>query len=146
MYTVILNTYFSFLGGSLRFRDAVEGKTNIRFGYQFSSDFDWDTSHWRWSFGYAGSDTLYNGKGVNKTAKGISNLVITDLPLSYYERDIRVQLIFEVVYDDVAYTVYDTYQYRSVRGVGEAILEHETESLESIAYAQQILAEIEAAG
>ena len=88
---------------------------------------------------------LYEGKGVNKTADGISNLVIAKVALANYERDIRVKLAFEVTYEGTDYTVFDAFQYRSVRGVAEAILEYETESTASIEYAQKIIAELDAA-
>ncbi len=145
VWTAIPNVYFEFLGGALRYSDAVEGKAHIRFGYDFSDDFVLEGSNWRWEYGFADSESVYEGVGVNYTEEMITNLVITGVTQTYWERELTSRLIFEVELDGTRYTVYDSERVRSVRGVAESILaDSELENEKCIAYAQSIIDALEA--
>ena len=136
-YTIVKNEYFDFLGGSLRYGDAVAGETNIRFGYRFAEDFDLATSNWQWNWGYL--DETGNKKGSEKTSANISNLVITGVPAEYYATNFNVELIFEVTLDGVTYTVTDRVRTRSIKQVATGMAANPAESDEARAYAQTVL-------
>ncbi|MBQ9784495.1 MAG: hypothetical protein IJW29_03240 [Clostridia bacterium] len=140
LYTVLDNDFFRFLGGSLRYADAVEGHTNIRFGYQFVATFDLDASNWSWNYGVAG-DGDWSGyiKGKNKTDANVTNLVITGVPVDYYSSNLESELVFDVTIDGVTYTITDRVRTRSVLGVAQGMAANPDESQSAKDYAQTII-------
>ncbi len=139
LYSVIENNYFRFLGGSLRYRDTEDGFANIRFGYQFTSTFDLDSTSWGWNYGVAGKNLPNYIAGVNKTETNVTNLVITGVPASYYQTDLESQLVFDVVIDGDAYTVYDRVRARNVYGIAQNMINNPTETQDAKDYAQKIV-------
>ena len=138
-YTVVENTYFRFLGGSLRYSDATDGKANIRFGYDFADDFDLEASGWGWEFqleGYALNNVTGNKYIVGEN---ITNLVLTGVRLTDYATDINVTIYFTVEIDGITYTVYDRVQTRTILGVAQAIAADPFESDDSKIYAQSVI-------
>ena len=139
LYSVIENTYFRFLGGSLRYSDPKNGYANIRFGYQFTASFDLDNTKWSWNYGVAGKGLPNYIVGTNKTDANVTNLVITGVPESYYKTDLECQLVFEVKIDGVTYTVYDRVRARNVFNIASNMVKNPTESQGAKDYAQTIL-------
>jgi hypothetical protein len=139
LYRVIENSYVRFLGGALRYADATEGKANLRFGYLFNADLALETTDWKWNYGVAGSGLTNEREGENVSADSRTNLVITDVPYSYFDKSIEVQLTFTLTVDGVKYTAIDRIRERSVLGVAEGILASPNESAEAKAYAQSIV-------
>ena len=138
-YTVLKNTYFEFLGGSLRYGNAVGGVANIRFGYRFDANFELDVSNWKWNYGVAG-EGLPNAKiGENKTVNNVTNLVITGVPAAYYASMLEVQLVFDVVIDGVTYKITDRERERSVLGVAQSMVASPYETDTAKTYAQTII-------
>lgn len=138
-YTVIENNYFRFLGGSLRYSDATAESANIRFGYQFSMSVDLDAVTWSWNYGVAGSGLPSYVAGANKGANNVTNLVITGVPLSYFDSMLESQLVFEIEIDGTVYTVTDRVRSRSVLGVAQSIVQSTNEGAASKAYAQSVI-------
>ena len=138
-YEILKNIYFEFLGGSLRYGDAVDGFANIRFGYRFDASFALDTSNWRWNYGVAGEGLPNVKLGQSKTDNNVTNLVITGVPVSYYASTLEVQLVFDVVIDGVKYTVTDRVRERSVLGVAQGMAVSPYESDTAKDYAQTII-------
>ena len=139
LYTVVENNYFRFLGASLRYGDAVDGYTNIRFGYQFVTTFDLEVSDWYWNYGVAGKGLPNRINGTNKNSSNVTNLVITGVPLSFYTSNLESQLVFTVVIDGVQHTVYDRVRARSVIGVAEKMAVNSKETEAGREYAQKIV-------
>ncbi len=139
LYSVIENRYFTFLGGSLRYADAVDGIANIRFGYQFAADFDLTASNWNWSWGIAGSNLPNFVSGTNKSEKNVTNLVITRVPESYYKTNIESRLSFDVSVDGIDYTVYDRVRERNIFAIAENMVRNPAESQASKDYAESII-------
>ncbi len=138
-YRIVKNTYFEFLGGALRYADATDGYANIRFGYRFDAGFDLMNSNWKWYYGVSGNELSNCKFGEKKTSANISNLVITDVPQSYYVSSLEVRLQFDVKIDGVAYTVIDRVRSRSVLGVATAMAQSAYESGAARTYAQGIV-------
>ena len=136
---MIENKYFQFLGGSLRYGDAVDGYTNIRFGYQFDAGFELNTSGWKWNYGVAGENLPSVKLGENKSVNNVTNLVITGVPVAYYESDLECQLVFDVTIEGVTYTITDRVRTRSVLGVAQGMSKNPNESQSAKDYAQTIL-------
>jgi hypothetical protein len=113
-YTVLKNVYFTYIGTSLRNEDAAEGKSNIRFGYQFAGDIDFTAFVWGWNFGFGNTNLTMAGK--HYTVDNVTNLVLTNIREAQYDKVLNVQLYFEVEIDGVTYTVYDNVQSGSVNG------------------------------
>ena len=107
-YAIIENTYFTFLGVGVRYKNAdgtTPEKVALRFGYDFSSE----VTSWGWNY-KLGSKGVAEKVGEYKTAEGITNLVFTNIVPVNYEFDIQTQLWFTVEIDGVSYTVYDNWQ------------------------------------
>ncbi len=138
-YVVVENTYFEFLGGSLRYENAVDGKANIRFGYQFTNAFDFANGMWAWEYtlGNNPADSL-EGENYNAENRN-SNIVFTNVGVASYEKAITVRLGFVVEIDGESYVVFDVARTYTVLGVAEALLESDSASQESKAYAQSIV-------
>ena len=139
LYTVIENKYFQFLGGSLRYADAIDGYSNIRFGYQFDASFDLDASDWKWNYGVAGEGLSSYKTGENKTANNVTNLVITNVPASYYKSDLECQLVFDVVIDGVTYTVTDRVRTRNILAIAQGMAANPNETAAAKDYAQTVI-------
>jgi len=138
-YVVVENTYFEFLGGSLRFEDAVAGSTNIRFGYEFSEDFDLENGHWSWEYKLGAKDRAAKlGENYNDETR-CSNIVFTNVDVANYAKNITVRLGFAAEIDGEQYAVYDVARTYTVLGVAEALIASETASQESKDYAQTII-------
>ncbi|MBO5207596.1 MAG: hypothetical protein J6C09_08465 [Clostridia bacterium] len=123
-FSVFENTWFEFLGGSLRYADSEPdgSKASMRMGYDFSDGFVFEGSDWRWSYelGTNGAKTLYGEKYNANTNE--SNIVFTDIEAANYGKDITVRLSFEITVGGVEYTVTDRARVRSVIGVTEALI------------------------
>ena len=138
-YVVVENTYFEFLGGSLRYEDAVAGSTNIRFGYEFSEDFDLENGHWSWEYKLGNKAVAYQlGENYNDVTR-CSNIVFTNVDVANYAKNITVRLGFAAEIDGEQYAVYDVARTYTVLGVAQALAASETASQESKDYAQLII-------
>ncbi len=139
-YTVIQNTFFTFLGGSLRYGDAKEGYTNIRFGYQFNESVDLSTTAWGWKHGVSGKGLTNYASGTNyNSTTNVTNLVITGVPQSYYSTDLECQLLFDVSIDGVTYRVCDRVRSRNILGIATNMVKNPTETQSAKDYAQKIV-------
>ncbi len=139
LYTVIPNTFFTFLGGSLRYGDAKEGYTNLRFGYRFNESVDLGKVTWGWKHGVSGNKLSNYTSGSNYNSANVTNLVITAVPQSYYETDLECQLFFDVTIDGVSYKVCDRVRSRSILGIAESMAQSPTETQSAKDYAQKIV-------
>ena len=139
LYSVLDNNFFRFLGGSLRYSDAVDGYANIRFGYQFTADFDLSVATWSWNYGLEGENLASYKSGVNYTAANVSNLVITGVPTEYWTEDLECQLIFEVTVDGVTYIITDRVRARNILGIAQNMVKNPNESDEAKTYAQKVI-------
>lgn len=135
---IVVKDYVEFLGGSLRYGDAVDGEANLRFGYRFASDFDLDASAWKWNWGLAGEEKSEK-LGSVKTTANISNLVITGIPEEYYKSNFEVELVFNVTLDGVTYTVTDRVRVRSIYQIATGMAKNPAETEAARDYAQSIL-------
>ena len=138
-YEVLENTYFEFLGGSLRYGNAVAAFANIRFGYRFDASFSLDGCNWKWNYGVSGEGLPNVKLGKNKGTDNVTNLVITGVPTSYYATTLEVQLEFDVVINGVRYTVTDRVRERSVLGVAQAMVASPYETDAAKDYAKTII-------
>ena len=140
LYTVIENTYFTFLGGSLRHGDAVDGYTNIRFGYKFKNTVDLNSANWGWKYGVAGKGlpNYISGSNYNSNTN-VTNLVITGVPQSYYTVDLESQLFFDINIDGTAYRIYDRVRSRNILGIAQNMVKNPTESQAAKDYAEKIV-------
>ena len=142
LYSVVRNTYFKFLGGSLRYGDAKDGYTNIRFGYQFNESVDLDTVTWGWEHGVADKGLPNRVEGTSYTdTTNITNLVITGVPQSYYTTDLESRLFFDVTIDGTDYRIYDKVRSRNILGIAQNIAKNPTESQAAKDYAEKIIGE-----
>jgi len=140
LYTVIPNTFFTFLGGSLRYGDAKEGYTNIRFGYKFNESVDLSTLTWGWKHGVSGNGLPNYISGTNyDSTTSVTNLVITGVPESYYSTDLECQLFFDVSIDGVTYRVCDRVRSRNILGIARSMVQNPTETQNAKDYAQKIV-------
>jgi hypothetical protein len=140
IYSVVENTFFTFLGGSLRYGDAKEGCTNIRFGYRFNASVDLEATTWGWSYGVAGSGHSNYTAGVNyKSDTNITNLVITSVPEAYYSAELESRLVFEITVDGIAYRVFDRARTRSILGIAQNMVNNPTEPQAARDYAEKIV-------
>ena len=139
LYNVIENKYFTFMGGSLRYGDAIEGYTNIRFGYKFDTSVDLSTTEWSWKYGVEGTGLKNTREGTNYNSKNIANLVITKVPASYYQRNLECQLIIKLEIDGVTYTVYDRVRSRNIYGIAQNMVKNPTETQAAKDYAEKIV-------
>ena len=136
-YVVVPAVEYEFLGGSLRYLDTVPGYTNMRFGYKFADDFNFDGFTWGWYITINGKTG--NQVGVNYTADNRTNLVITNIPAALYTTDIAVQLYYVVDVDGVAFTVIGDTETRNVIEVASAIAADPTENATAREYAQKLV-------
>ena len=139
IYTMMENTFFQFLGGSLRYTDASATSANIRFGYQFSASVDLSTTRWSWNYGVAGTGLPSSVAGTNAGANNTTNLVITGVPTAYFASDLESRLSFDIEIDGVLYTVIDRVRTRSVLGVAQSIVKDPYESSGAKNYAQTVI-------
>lgn len=139
LYSVIKNEYFAFLGGSLRISDTVDGYANIRFGYRFDSAINLAETEWGWKYGIEGSGlkNVRGGSGYN--SNNITNLVITNVPKSYYSTDLECQLFFEIYIDGEAYVVYDRVRARNILQIATNMVNNPNESQAAKDYADKIV-------
>ena len=138
-YVVVENTYFEFLGGSLRYEDAVDGSTNIRLGYRFTDAFDFATDMWAWEY-TLGNNPAGNRMGENYNAENRnSNIVFTNVGVANYEKAITARLGIAVEIEGTDYVVFDVARTYTVLGVAEALVESDTATAESKEYAQSII-------
>ncbi len=126
-----------FLGGSLRFADAVTGYTNMRFGYKFDESFVFDGATWGWivTIGEKSATRV----GQNFTTDNRTNLVITNIPMEMYATDIKVQLYYVILVDGIEFTVTDEVVSRNVLDVATAVASDENELLEARDYANKLV-------
>ncbi len=145
----------TFLGGSLWMDTDDYTTTALRFGYTIdlgsvgmegvvaSGEEDADQPTWSWTWSVDGE--TYGGTldGENYIDNGdgtiTTNLVITDIPSSYYSTDMYSTLTFTYCLGGTTITITDDMQTRSVEQVATAIKSNSTDSSE-VAYAEQILA------
>ena len=139
LYTVIENTFFTFMGGSLRHTNTSETSAAIRFGYKFNESVDLSNTNWGWSYGIAGKNQPNFISGTNYNSSNITNLVITGVPESFYQTDLESRLVFDVEIDGVTYTVYDRVRSRNILGIAENMLKNPTESQAAKDYAEKIV-------
>ncbi len=139
LYTFVKNTFFTFLGGSLRYGDAIDGYTNIRFGYKFNTSFDLSTTDWVWKYGVEGSGLKNARQGTGYNADNITNLVITKVPESYYTTNLECQLVFEIEIGGVSYTVYDRVRSRNILAIAQNMATNPTEAQGARDYADKII-------
>ena len=113
-YTVIENTYFTYLGEDLREKDEFT-VADIRYSYDFADEFEF--TNWGWSF-YAEENSSYKKtvEGKNATEENITRLVVTNLGIANWEKNVCAVLWFEVEIDGVSYTVYDGVRSANVYG------------------------------
>ena len=139
LYTVIENTFFTFMGGSLRHTNTSEKSADIRFGYKFKESVDLSVTNWGWSYGIAGKNLPNFISGSNYNSSNITNLVITGVPQSFYQTDLETRLVFDVEIDGVSYTVYDRVRSRNILGIAENMIKNPTESQAAKEYAEKIV-------
>ena len=144
LYTVDNTISPEFLGGSLRiqYEDniAVSEKTSLRFGYSIGLS-NAEVQSWGWHYGLNDSVKNYVA-GTNKldTEQGfISNLVITDIPKSYYDKALYSQFTMTYQTGDNVYCYTDEIQKRTVQDVAEAVRQNENESDLARDYANSLL-------
>ena len=139
LYTVIENTFFTFMGGSLRHTNTSETSAAIRFGYKFNESVDLSNTNWGWSYGIAGKNQPNFISGTNYNSSNITNLVITGVPESFYQTNLESRLVFDIEIDGVTYTVYDRVRSRNILGIAENMLKNPTESQAAKDYAEKIV-------
>ena len=139
LYTVVENTFFTFMGGSLRHTNTSETAADIRFGYKFNESFDLSNANWGWSYGIAGKNQPNFISGTNYNSSNITNLVITGVPKSFYQTNLESRLVFDVEIDGVTYTVYDRVRSRNILGIAENMVKNPTESQAAKDYAEKIV-------
>ncbi len=140
IYSVVENTFFTFLGGSLRYGDAKDGFANVRFGYRFNASVDLEATTWGWSYGVAGSGHSNYTAGVNYTSDtNVTNLVITSVPEAYYSAELESRLVFEITVDGIAYRVFDRARTRSILGIAQNMVNNPTEPQAARDYAEKIV-------
>lgn len=145
----------TYLGNSLRMDYVDESactKTCMRFGYQFTLPEGKKMSDYTWYWEYTTDGKEITNENV-KTSSGTnyvaveggentynSNLVITNIPANYYERNFYVRL---VVKDGESILTVDTVLDASIKGVADKIkVANENES--DVTYATGIITEDEA--
>ncbi len=138
-YVAVENTYFEFLGGSLRYEDAVDGSTNIRFGYQFTDAFDFATGMWAWEYTLGSNPASSLGGENYNAANRNSNIVFTNVGVANYDKAITVRLGFVVEIVGTDYVVFDAARTYTVLDVAEALVDSDVASAESKEYAQTII-------
>lgn len=138
-YYVIENDYFTFMGGSLRYTNTVDGYANIRFGYKFNTSIDLSTTEWGWKYGVEGSGLKNVRGGTSYNSSNITNLVITNVPDTYYKTNLECQLFFEIDIDGEIYVIYDRVRSRNIFGIAENMIKNPTESQGAKDYAQTIV-------
>lgn len=145
----------TYLGNSLRMDYVDESgytKTCMRFGYQFALPEGKEMSDYTWYWEYTTdgkeitNENVKTSSGTNYVAvEGVentynSNLVITNIPANYYERNFYVRL---VVKDGENILTVDTVLDASIKGVADKIkVANENES--DVTYAAGIITEDEA--
>lgn len=145
----------TYLGNSLRMDYVDESshtKTCMRFGYQFALPEGKKMSDYTWYWEYTTdgkeitNENVKTSSGTNYVAvEGVentynSNLVITNIPANYYERNFYVRL---VVKDGENILTVDTVLDASIKGVADKIkVANENES--DVTYADGIITEDEA--
>ena len=139
LYTYVENDYFTFMGGSLRYVGTVDGYANIRFGYKFKTSVDLSLTEWGWKYGVEGTGLRNVKEGTNYNSKNVTNLVITNVPSSYYKTNLECQLFFEVVIDGETYVIYDRVRARNIYGIAENMVKNPTEAQGAKDYAQTII-------
>ena len=139
LYTFVENNFVTFMGGSLRYGDAIDGYTNIRFGYRFNSVLDLSVTEWSWKYGVAGAGLKNTREGTNYSAENVTNLVITKVPESYYTTDLETQLIFKLEVGGVTYTMYDRVRSRNIYQIAKNMAVNPTETQGARDYADKIV-------
>lgn len=139
LYTFVENTFVTFMGGSLRYGDAIEGYTNIRFGYKFNESLDLSLTEWSWKYGIEGTGLKNTREGTNYSAANVTNLVITKVPESYYTTNLETQLIFKVEINGVSYTMYDRVRARNIYAIAQNMAKNPTETQGARDYADKIV-------
>ena len=139
LYTFVENNYFTFMGGSLRHGDAIDGYTNIRFGYKFNPEIDLSGMDWSWKYGVEGSGLKNSREGTSYNSSNITNLVITKVPESYYKTNLECQLVFEITIDGDTYVIYDRVRSRNIYAIAENMVKNPTESQAAKDYAEKIV-------
>ena len=139
LYTFVENTFFTFLGGSLRYGDAVDGYTNIRFGYKFNAGFNLGETEWAWKYGIEGAGLKNTRQGTGYNAENVTNLVITKVPEEYYTTNLECQLVLEIEIGGVSYTVYDRVRARNIYAIAQNMANNPTETQGARDYAEKIV-------
>ncbi len=119
-YTVLENLYFEYLGTDLKQKDQFE-TADLRYSYAFADDFV--LTEWSWVF-YAAVNANYKKtvEGVHVTADNVTRLVVANLGIANWQKDVCAQLCFSVVVDGVTYIVYDEARAASVYEVAEDMI------------------------
>lgn len=127
-----------FLGGSIKYRDAVSTVVDMRFGYSFLDGFDFANSEWGWFVTIAGQEGKH--AGLNYTTDNRTNVYVSNLDVSKYETEIYVRLYYVVNVDGVDFTILEPVtNSRSVVDVATAIVLDSEEPQACRNYAMSVL-------
>ena len=140
------NPVSKFLGGSLRIQPEVDGKANLRFGYEIKLPNDAKNAKWYWNYSVDDPENLSYKKEaenwVEDKITGIitSNLVMTNIPEAHYETPIYARLTVTYELEDGSIvSVEDKIQMRTVAGVAEEVYNDNTADQADKDYAEKIL-------
>ncbi|MBQ8372489.1 MAG: hypothetical protein IJX38_06115 [Clostridia bacterium] len=106
---------FEYIGADLREKSSYS-TADIRFSYDFGEGVT--LVEWGWTF-YAASNSSYKKTvdGAYITEDGITRLVVTNLGIANWEKDVCAELWFTVEIDGELVTIHDTVRAANVYGI-----------------------------
>lgn len=137
----------TFRGGSLRIDYTDYVKTSLRFGYKITLPEGATLNSWSWEYTTVNPDKTLYCEGINKIVEEDgaieANLVITGIPVSYYDLVLNAKMKIEYTLSDgTVCTLEETVvRERSVQEVAEKILASQESTEEEKTYATNILAQ-----